>query len=65
MKPNESKAAEFDQRKVIQISVSVYQGMAVIALCDDGTMWWSDNSYCGKDATWLELAPIPQPKAEG
>ena len=46
-------------RKVIQVSqASAVYGYTLIALCDDGTMWWKS---CVKNFTWDQITPVPQP----
>lgn len=47
------------ERKVIQICVAAYQGLAFIILCSDGTMWATD--ILTDENAWRQ---IPQPPKE-
>jgi hypothetical protein len=46
------------QRKVVQVSQAGSEtGYTLVALCNDGTMWYSDS--CNPMMHWLQLPPIP------
>ena len=58
---------EKPERKVIQISLGVYQGICAMALCDDGTMWLNERPHDphGKiNCDWIRVRSIPQDEAE-
>lgn len=48
-------------RKVIQISVSTYREVCIIALCDDGTMWTNESfvPIPGNASKWIQMTKIP------
>ena len=55
------------KRKVVQISLALYEGAGLVALCDDGTMWMNERPYDTRGETthcnWREIRDIPQDKA--
>lgn len=54
-----------ESRKVIQISFALHQGGALVALCDDGSMWILERPWDGA-SQWERVKDIPEAKeAEG
>ena len=51
-----------NSRKIIQITATAVAGEADIlyALCDDGTLWWTEPRWVGKDDVWRKVRDIPQ-----
>lgn len=49
-------------RKVIQISFAAYQGCGLVALCDDGTLWFNDRPHDPSNPKWSYIQPPPQPE---
>jgi len=48
-------------RKVVQISFGMGpHGVTLTSLCDDGTMWLTENPYCGLQTKWIEVNNVPQ-----
>lgn len=47
--------------KVIQIALAAYQGMGLVALCEDGSLWFTERPYDIK-MTWAQLPPPQDPK---
>lgn len=52
-----------EYRKVIQISFAAYQGCGLVALCDDGTLWYSTNLHDPENPEWTQIALPPQAQA--
>ena len=50
------------ERKVIQISFAAYQGCGLVALCDDGTLWYNDRPHDPSNTKWYPVALPPRPE---
>lgn len=51
------------ERKIIQIAYAAYQGHGVMALCDDGTLWYKYRPEDCK-SEWCQIDNVPQNEYE-
>lgn len=50
------------ERKIIQITATSVEDESDIlyALCDDGTLWWTNPMWVGGNDIWRKVRDIPQ-----